>query len=252
MAEPSRSATETPPPDSPQYRREIGLPTLDLSPAQAQMSAEMEMRAFSPSPLQRADSGSDGKEEAPASPDSEMDWNSDMTEPESDDEEATRKFEQAKERTLAKRARIAAVRTQGPPQDEIPDTPDQVDDSQGQLEPTDVQTIPSSPPASPPQSFVPRPTGQAKRKPSPASPTSSKKMRSLSPAQAGETRVMLDKTESQKHEAALAIRNALHATTPAPDSSAGGEAAGTAAPRGRTTRAPAGRGRGRGRGKSVW
>ena len=237
--------SETPPPDSPQFRREAHLPTLDLSPVQAKMSAELEMRSFLTSPSQRVAHSVNEEENAASS--SSVDWNSEMTEPESDDEEANRLFERARERTLAKRTRIAAVRTQGPPQDEIPDTPDQMDDSQGQLEPTDVQTIPSSPPASPPQSFV-----RAKRKPPSEIDEPSKKMRSASPVPVEDGRILLDKTESQKHEAALAIRNALHTTGTAVVPPATDRMPATVGTKGRMTAATGGRGRGRGRGKSVW
>ena len=216
------------------------------------MSAELEMKSFSPSPLQRAVSNEDNEDPSGAVGSSDMEWNSDMTEPESDDEEATRKFEIARDRTLARRARNAGLRTQGPPQDEIPDTPDQVEDSQVRLESTDVQTIPSPTPDSPPPSFELRPTGRPKRKSS-GSPGPTKKLRSASPAMIEDTRTLLDQTESQKHEAALAMRNALHTGAGASAmSTASNNVSGTTVSRARATGAAGGRGRGRGRGKSVW
>ncbi|KAH8089383.1 hypothetical protein HD553DRAFT_303871 [Filobasidium floriforme] len=252
--------SETPPPNSPDYRNlapnfgnQADLPTLDLSPAQAQMSAELEMKSFSPSPLPQAVSNGDNREDAnEATGSSDMEWNSDMTEPESDDEEATRKFEMARDRTLARRARTG-LRTQGPPQDEIPDTPDQVEDSQVRLESTDVQTIPSPTPDSPPRSFEVRPTGRQKRK-STGSPGPMKRPRSTSPIRVEDTRTVLDQTESQKHEAALAMRNALHTGAGAGTMGTASNNAnsGTTASRARATGAAGGRGRGRGRGKSVW
>jgi hypothetical protein len=254
--------SETPPPNSPDYRNaasvfgnQADLPTLDLSPAQAQMSAELEMKSFSPSPLRRAvSSGHDEDANGPTGS-SDMEWNSDMTEPESDDEEATRKFELARVRTLARRARNAGLRTQGPPQDEIPDTPDQVEDSQVRLESTDVQTIPSPTPDSPPQAFEVRPTGRQKRK-STGSLGPMKRPRSTPPGTVEDTRTLLDQTESQKHEAALAMRNALHtgagAGTGAVSTASNNANIGTTGSRARATGAAGGRGRGRGRGKSVW
>lgn len=258
--------SETPPPDSPDYRNvaptfgnQADLPTSDLSPAQAQMSAELEMKSFSPSPLPRAVSSGHDEDANGATGSSDMEWNSDMTEPESDDEEATRKFEMARDRTLARRARNVGLRTQGPPQDEIPDTPDQVEDSQVRLESTDVQTIPSPTPDSPPQSFKVRPTGRQKRKSS-GSPGPMKRPRSTPPGTVEDTRTLLDQTESQKHEAALAMRNALH-TNAGADAGADAGAmstasnnanSGTTGSRARATGAAGGRGKGRGRGKSVW
>jgi hypothetical protein len=252
--------SETPPPNSPDYRNvastfgnQAVLPTLDLSPAQAQMSAELEMKSFSPSPLPRAVSSGHDEDANGATGSSDMEWNSDMTEPESDDEEATRKFEMARDRTLARRARNVGLRTQGPPQDEIPDTPDQVEDSQVRLESTDVQTIPSPTPDSPPQSFEVRSTGRQKRKSS-GSPGPMKRPRSTPPGTVEDTRTLLDQTESQKHEAALVMRNALHAGTGAGamSTASNNTGSGTTASRARATGAAGGRGRGRGRGKSVW
>jgi hypothetical protein len=251
--------SETPPPNSPDYRNAVptlgnqaDLPTLDLSPAQAQMSGELEMKSFSPSPLPRAVSSGHNEDANGPTGSSDMEWNSDMTEPESDDEEATRKFELARDRTLARRARTG-LRTQGPPQDEIPDTPDQVEDSQVRLESTDVQTIPSPTPDSPPQSFEVRPTGRQKRK-STGSPGPTKRPRSTPPGTVEGTRTLLDQTESQKHEAALVMRNALHTGAGAGTMGTASNNAnsGTTASRARATGAAGGRGRGRGRGKSVW
>jgi hypothetical protein len=209
------------------------------------------MKSFSPSPLRRAvSSGHDEDANGPTGS-SDMEWNSDMTEPESDDEEATRKFEMARDRTLARRARNPGLRTQGPPQDEIPDTPDQVEDSQVRLESTDVQTIPSPTPDSPPQPFEVRPTGRPKRKSS-GSPGPMKRLRSTPPGTVEDTRTLLDQTESQKHEAALAMRNALHIGAGAMSTASNNTNSGTTASRARATGAAGGRGRGRGRGKSVW
>lgn len=256
LREEATRESETPPPNSPDYQNvaavfgnQADLPTLDLSPAQAQMSAELEMKSFSPSPLRRAVSSGHDEDANGLTGSSDMEWNSDMTEPESDDEEATRKFELARVRTLARRARNAGLRTQGPPQDEIPDTPDQVEDSQVRLESTDVQTIPSPTPDSPPQSFKVRPTGRQKRKSS-GSPGPMKRPRSTPPGTVEDTRTLLDQTESQKHEAALAMRTALHTNAGAGASAI--STSGTTGSRARATGAAGGRGRGRGRGKSVW
>jgi hypothetical protein len=216
--------SETPPPNSPDYRNaasvfgnQADLPTLDLSPAQAQMSAELEMKSFSPSPLRRAvSSGHDEDANGPTGS-SDMEWNSDMTEPESDDEEATRKFELARVRTLARRARNAGLRTQGPPQDEIPDTPDQVEDSQVRLESTDVQTIPSPTPDSPPQAFEVRPTGRQKRK-STGSPGPMKRPRSTPPGTVEDLRntklLWPGETRCTQVRVRVQVRCRLHRTTP--------------------------------------
>jgi hypothetical protein len=182
---------------------------------------------------------------------SEDDWNSDMTEPESDDEEAAARFEMARERVLAKRARMEATRTQGPVQDEIPDTPDQVDDSGVQLSGSvDRAGMSHKSPPSPGNDA--RHSGK-KRKSASASPSPRKKARSSTPGQTDEPHNLLEQTESQKHEAAQAMRNALHKTAGTQNTeSAPSSNAVPASARGRISSTIGTRGRGRGRGRSVW
>ena len=248
--------SETPPPRSPDFRTNYhgAAPPahIDLSPAQAQMSAELEMGSFSPvaSPLPPGSLSPPVMQPQP-NPPSEDDWNSEMTEPESDDEEAAARFEMARERVLAKRVRVEATRTQGPAQDEIPDTPDQIDDSGVQLgETVDQAGSPHNPPHSPGSDA--RHTGK-KRKSASASPPPRKKARSSTPGQSDEPHHLLEQTESQKHEAAQAMRNALHKTAGTQNAESALSSNGVpASTRGRTSSIIGTRGRGRGRGRSVW
>lgn len=248
--------SETPPPRSPDFRprhQSIAPPAhIDLSPAQAQLSAELEMRSFSPVASPSLPGPSSILVENPQpDPLSEEDWNSDMTEPESDDEEAAAKFETARERVLAKRARVEATRTQGPAQDEIPDTPDQVDDSGIQLSRGFDQAKTFDKSRLSPEGDA-RHSGK-KRKSASASLSPRKKARSSTPDHSDEPYDLLEQTESQKHEAAQAMRNALHKTAGTQSTESAPSSKAVPAPtQGRTPSTIGSRGRGRGRGRSVW
>jgi hypothetical protein len=210
----------------------------------------------SPSPSVLPEPAPEPQPEEEEEPSSDGEWNSDMTEPESDDEEAVKAFGRRRARVL--RQRESARVTQSRPEESgVPDTPDQDSGYRLPMDSPAVNDARDDSAPSSPNSFQARPTGKTvvrkRRVSSPPPSPPSKRSRSGSGSSDGPARTILSQTESQKHEAAAAMRNALSrpggTQPPQKDNNHMG---GLGAARGRASGTVGARGRGRGRGKSVW